>query len=148
MGDRGRAFEALNLAAAPDPFLLKVEGAPSRPVHLVHWSTEGSTTLASPRFRVEVARNRELFAQEFSRGIPQGPVAKLGPTNNRRGTTVTFHADAGWSEAHWDDDPDEVRLLLEEAAALGSANARTALSRLVADDASTPDAGSATLPVR
>jgi topoisomerase IV subunit B len=43
--------------------------------------------------RVEVARNRELYAQEFSRGIPQGPVAKVGPAPNRRGTTVTFHAD-------------------------------------------------------
>ena len=43
--------------------------------------------------RVEVARNKELFAQDFSRGIPQGPVEKLGPTQNRRGTSVTFHAD-------------------------------------------------------
>ncbi|TCO68305.1 DNA topoisomerase IV subunit B [Rhodovulum euryhalinum] len=47
----------------------------------------------SDRLRVEVARNRELFAQEFSRGIPQGPLQKLGATANRRGTTVTFHAD-------------------------------------------------------
>ena len=29
---------------------------------------------------------------------------------------VTFHADAEWSESHWDDDPEEVRLLLEEEA--------------------------------
>ncbi len=42
---------------------------------------------------VEVARNKELFEQRFSRGIPLGPVAKLGPTQNRRGTSVTFHAD-------------------------------------------------------
>ncbi|MGY6547790.1 MAG: DNA topoisomerase IV subunit B [Roseinatronobacter sp.] len=48
----------------------------------------------SDHMRVEVARNRELFAQEFSRGIPQGPVAKIGPAPNRRGTTVTFHPDA------------------------------------------------------
>ncbi len=48
----------------------------------------------SDQMRVEVARNRELFAQEFSRGIPQGPVAKVGPAPNRRGTTVTFHPDA------------------------------------------------------
>ncbi|RMH47553.1 MAG: DNA topoisomerase IV subunit B [Alphaproteobacteria bacterium] len=44
--------------------------------------------------RVEVARNRELFAQEFSRGHPLGPVRKVGPAPNRRGTTVTFHPDA------------------------------------------------------
>ncbi|MDQ2093442.1 DNA topoisomerase IV subunit B [Rhodalgimonas zhirmunskyi] len=42
---------------------------------------------------VQVARNKELFEQRFSRGIPQGPVEKLGATQNRRGTTVTFHAD-------------------------------------------------------
>ncbi|WP_284264558.1 DNA topoisomerase IV subunit B [Roseicyclus amphidinii] len=47
----------------------------------------------SDHLRVEVARNRELFAQEFSRGIPQGPVQSLGQTNNRRGTTVIFHPD-------------------------------------------------------
>jgi topoisomerase IV subunit B len=47
----------------------------------------------SDHVRVEVARNRELFAQEFSRGLPRGPVQSLGPTPNRRGTTVTFHAD-------------------------------------------------------
>ena len=48
----------------------------------------------SDHVRVEVARNKELYAQEFSRGIPQGPVEKVGTAPNRRGTTVTFHADA------------------------------------------------------
>ena len=48
----------------------------------------------SDHVRVEVARNKELYAQEFSRGIPQGPVEKVGPAPNRRGTSVTFHADA------------------------------------------------------
>jgi topoisomerase IV subunit B len=42
---------------------------------------------------VQVARNKELFEQRFSRGVPLGPLARLGPTQNRRGTTVTFHAD-------------------------------------------------------
>ena len=42
---------------------------------------------------VQVARDRELYEQSFSRGIPQGPIRKLGPTQNRRGTTVTFHPD-------------------------------------------------------
>ncbi|MDQ1899035.1 DNA topoisomerase IV subunit B [Paracoccus sp. WLY502] len=42
---------------------------------------------------VQVARNKELFEQRFSRGIPQGPVARVGAAPNRRGTTVTFHAD-------------------------------------------------------
>ncbi|MEL7215369.1 MAG: DNA topoisomerase IV subunit B [Pseudomonadota bacterium] len=43
---------------------------------------------------VEVARNRILHRQSFSRGIPQGPAREVGPAPNRRGTTVTFHADA------------------------------------------------------
>ena len=47
----------------------------------------------SQHMRVEVARGRELFAQEFARGVPQGPVAKVGPAPNRRGTTITFSPD-------------------------------------------------------
>ncbi len=39
---------------------------------------------------VEVARNKELFEQRFSRGIPLGPVRKVGPAPNRRGTATTF----------------------------------------------------------
>ena len=42
---------------------------------------------------VQVARNKEIYEQRFSRGIPLGPVEKVGTTPNRRGTTVTFHAD-------------------------------------------------------
>ena len=49
---------------------------------------------------VQVARNRELFEQSFSRGIPQGPVEKIGAAPNRRGTTVTFHADEQIFGAH------------------------------------------------
>ncbi len=47
----------------------------------------------SDRMVVQVARNKELFEQSFSRGIPQGPVTKIGPAPNRRGTTVTFRPD-------------------------------------------------------
>ena len=43
---------------------------------------------------VEVARAKKLYRQSFSRGIPQGKIEDLGPTQNRRGTTVTFHPDA------------------------------------------------------
>jgi topoisomerase-4 subunit B len=47
----------------------------------------------SDRMRVEVARGRELYVQEFSRGHPLGALARLGPAPNRRGTAVTFHPD-------------------------------------------------------
>ncbi|MCW1403225.1 DNA topoisomerase IV subunit B [Novosphingobium sp. MW5] len=43
--------------------------------------------------RIEVARNKELYAQEFSRGLPTGPLQHLGGTPNRRGTSVTFIPD-------------------------------------------------------
>ena len=43
--------------------------------------------------RVEVARDKQLYAQEFSRGQTQGPIQNLGATPNRRGTTVTFVPD-------------------------------------------------------
>ena len=48
----------------------------------------------SDTLRVEVARGKMLYAQEFSRGHALGPIAEIGATQNRRGTRVTFHADA------------------------------------------------------
>ncbi|ASJ91309.1 DNA topoisomerase IV subunit B [Porphyrobacter sp. CACIAM 03H1] len=47
----------------------------------------------SSHTRVEVARDKQLYAQEFSKGVTQGPIQNLGPTPNRRGTTVTFVPD-------------------------------------------------------
>lgn len=43
--------------------------------------------------RVEVARNKEVFAQEFSQGVPLGPIARIGAAPNRRGTSVSFIPD-------------------------------------------------------
>ncbi len=54
----------------------------------------------SDHMRVEVARNRELFLQDFSRGLPLGPVQAAGTVANRRGTTVAFHPDADIFGAH------------------------------------------------
>jgi topoisomerase-4 subunit B len=42
---------------------------------------------------VQVAKNKELFEQKFSRGRPLGPVEKIGAAPNKRGTFITFHAD-------------------------------------------------------
>ncbi|KUO50164.1 MAG: DNA topoisomerase IV subunit B [Sphingomonadales bacterium BRH_c42] len=47
----------------------------------------------SEHTRVEVARDRQLYAQEFSRGLPLAPLQNLGPTPNRRGTSVAFTPD-------------------------------------------------------
>ena len=47
----------------------------------------------SDQLRVEVARDRQVYAQEFSRGIPLSGVENVGAASNRRGTAVTFHPD-------------------------------------------------------
>ncbi len=47
----------------------------------------------SDRLEVEVARNRKLYRQRFSRGMPQGPIETVGEVQNRRGTKVRFHPD-------------------------------------------------------
>ncbi|PIR32734.1 MAG: DNA topoisomerase IV subunit B [Alphaproteobacteria bacterium CG11_big_fil_rev_8_21_14_0_20_44_7] len=44
--------------------------------------------------KVEVARGKKLYTQSFSRGIPQEELQLVGETNNRRGTSITFHPDA------------------------------------------------------
>ncbi|MBX9688830.1 MAG: DNA gyrase subunit B, partial [Candidatus Obscuribacterales bacterium] len=46
----------------------------------------------SERLEVEVARNGQLVKQVYLRGIPDGPLQSLGPTD-KRGTKVTFWPD-------------------------------------------------------
>jgi len=43
---------------------------------------------------VEVARGKQLYRQTFARGLPTSPLIELGPTQNRRGTTLAFTPDA------------------------------------------------------
>jgi DNA gyrase subunit B len=43
--------------------------------------------------RVESARDGGIWAQEYARGRPLGPVKKIGPQGDRRGTTTAFRAD-------------------------------------------------------
>jgi Fe-S cluster assembly protein SufD len=71
--DRSRAFEALNLAATPEPFVLRADGVVEKPVHLVHRSS-GGATLASPRVRVELGRNAQLTVIEDHVGTGTGLV--------------------------------------------------------------------------
>ena len=47
----------------------------------------------SDGLEVEVARDRRLWRQRYSRGVPEGPVEDCGPVHNRRGTTLSFHPD-------------------------------------------------------
>ncbi|MFH5924414.1 DNA topoisomerase IV subunit B [Roseomonas xinghualingensis] len=45
------------------------------------------------RMEVEVARDRTLFTQAYSRGKPLGKLKNAGPVHNRRGTTIRFRPD-------------------------------------------------------
>ncbi|MFO1059536.1 MAG: DNA topoisomerase IV subunit B [Dongiaceae bacterium] len=45
------------------------------------------------RLSVEVARDRQLWAQDYARGKPKGPLRAAGPAPNRRGTVIRFHPD-------------------------------------------------------
>ena len=47
----------------------------------------------SDRLQVEVARERELWRQDYEKGAPKTKLKKVGAASNRRGTTVTFHPD-------------------------------------------------------
>ncbi|NRA31291.1 MAG: DNA topoisomerase IV subunit B [Parvularculaceae bacterium] len=42
---------------------------------------------------VEVARDRTLYRQTYSQGLPTSKLRKVGDAPNRRGTTVRFHPD-------------------------------------------------------
>jgi DNA gyrase subunit B len=43
--------------------------------------------------RVETARDGGVWAQEYKRGKPTGPVTRVGPQGDRRGTRTLFRAD-------------------------------------------------------
>ncbi len=47
----------------------------------------------SDKFAAEVVKNGELYRIEFERGVPQGPLKKLGKTDRPQGTSITFHPD-------------------------------------------------------
>ncbi|MBI2235647.1 MAG: DNA topoisomerase IV subunit B [Magnetospirillum sp.] len=47
----------------------------------------------SDALTVEVARDRKLYRQQYSRGRPLGPLVEVGAVQNRRGTVVAFHPD-------------------------------------------------------
>ncbi|HZV18361.1 MAG TPA: DNA topoisomerase IV subunit B [Sphingobium sp.] len=65
--------------------------ATSGGLHGVGISVVNALSLATD---IEVARNRELFRQRFSRGHALGPLEKVGAAPNRRGTSVAFTPDS------------------------------------------------------
>jgi len=55
----------------------------------------------SERMVVEVARNKTLYRQEFSKGVATTKLEEIGTAPNRRGTDVTFLPDAEIFGANW-----------------------------------------------
>src|SRR5437588_6941521 len=51
------------------------------------------TYALSAELTVEVARDQQLYRQSYRRGEPTGKLEKLGKTQNRRGTKVSFTPD-------------------------------------------------------
>lgn len=48
----------------------------------------------SDRLVVEIARDKKLYRQEYSKGKPLTALEQIGNAPNRRGTSITFHPDS------------------------------------------------------
>ena len=54
----------------------------------------------SDKLTVEVARDRKLYTQDYSRGKPKTKLKEAGATQNKRGTAIRFHPDPEIFGAH------------------------------------------------
>lgn len=95
----------------------------------------------SDLLEVEVARNRKLYRQRFSRGIPQGPLEEVGEVQNRRGTKVRFHPDPEIFGPHAHFDPARVfRMARSKAYLFGGVEIRWSCDpALLPEGSETPD---------
>ncbi|MCD2182165.1 DNA topoisomerase IV subunit B [Rhizobium sp. GN54] len=95
----------------------------------------------SDDLEVEVARNRKLYRQRFSRGVPQGPLEEIGDVQNRRGTKVRFHPDPEIFGPHARFDPARVfRMARSKAYLFGGVEIRWSCDPgLLQEGSETPD---------
>ncbi|MBP1886902.1 DNA topoisomerase IV subunit B [Sinorhizobium mexicanum] len=95
----------------------------------------------SDSLEVEVARNRKLYRQRFSRGIPQGGLEDLGDIHNRRGTKVRFHPDPQIFGAHAHFEPARLfRMARSKAYLFGGVEIRWSCDpSLLPEGSETPD---------
>jgi topoisomerase-4 subunit B len=94
----------------------------------------------SDRLEVEVARDRKLYRQLFSRGRPLGPVEQVGEVQNRRGTKVRFHPDPQIFGANVRFDPDRLlRMARSKAYLFGGVEIRWSCApELIGEKSQTP----------
>ncbi|KQR68065.1 DNA topoisomerase IV subunit B [Rhizobium sp. Leaf341] len=89
---------------------------------------------------VEVARNRRLYRQRFSRGIPQGGLEELGDVQNRRGTRVRFHPDPDIFGPHAKFEPARLfRMARSKAYLFGGVEIRWSCDPSLVEGTETPD---------
>jgi topoisomerase-4 subunit B len=94
----------------------------------------------SDSVEVEVARNRRLYRQRFSRGLPLGPLEELGDVHNRRGTRVRFHPDPQIFGAHARFDPGRIfRMSRSKAYLFGGVEIRWSCDPSLVEGTETPD---------
>ncbi|MDF1634150.1 DNA topoisomerase IV subunit B [Mycoplana sp. MJR14] len=95
----------------------------------------------SDHLEVEVARNRKLYRQRFSRGVPQGPLEEVGDVQNRRGTRVRFHPDPEIFGPHAHFDPARVfRMARSKAYLFGGVEIRWSCDpTLLVEGSETPE---------
>jgi topoisomerase-4 subunit B len=89
---------------------------------------------------VEVARDRRLYRQSFSRGQPLGPLQAVGDVQNRRGTRIRFHPDPEIFGPKAQFDPDRLfRMARSKAYLFGGVEIRwNCAPELIAEKSSTP----------
>lgn len=95
----------------------------------------------SDLLEVEVARNRRLYRQRFSRGVPLGGLEELGEVHNRRGTRVRFHPDPQIFGDHAKFDPGRIfRMARSKAYLFGGVEIRWSCDpSLVAEGGDIPE---------
>ncbi|PST20526.1 DNA topoisomerase IV subunit B [Rhizobium sp. JAB6] len=102
--DNGRGIPVENHPQVPDKSTLEVimtklhaggkfDGKAYETSGGLHGVGVSVVNALSDDLEVEVARNRKLYRQRFSRGLPVGGLEELGDVHNRRGTRVRFHPD-------------------------------------------------------
>jgi topoisomerase-4 subunit B len=94
----------------------------------------------SDKLEVEVARDRKLYRQSFSRGRPLGKLKAVGEVHNRRGTKIRFHPDPEIFGAKARFDPDRLfRMARSKAYLFGGVEIRwTCAPELIAEKSETP----------
>ncbi|KGF67249.1 DNA topoisomerase IV subunit B [Hoeflea sp. BAL378] len=94
----------------------------------------------SDDLEVEVARNRKLYRQRFSKGLPQGGLEELGDVHNRRGTRVRFHPDPQIFGPALSFDPGRLyRMARSKAYLFGGVEIRWSCAPSLVEGSETPD---------